>query len=219
MKIGMTELLVVFIVALFVIGPEKLPYYAKKLGEALGQFKKYSDAAARDIRESIVEPLQEAQEPLREAMEPLEELDRAVRGNVKDVKDSLNDLGKVKKSGKMEEKSQPESEPAEMKEQKDPVLSEMKAEAEPEPVEMKIRMDENLEQHIAECDAEPEGVVEKREIPKPSEGQLKLGAEEMLKNPENISNPDTLQELEELQSRMEELQKRIEELKGKEESA
>ncbi len=98
MKIGLSELLVVFIVALFVLGPDKLPFYAKKLGEALSQFRKYSDEAAKDIKESIVEPLEEAQSPLREAMEPLEELDKAVRGNVKDVQDSFAGIGKEKKT-------------------------------------------------------------------------------------------------------------------------
>ena len=45
MKIGLMELLVIFIVALVVIGPDKLPAYARKLGEALRQFKKYSSEA------------------------------------------------------------------------------------------------------------------------------------------------------------------------------
>ena len=94
MRIGFSELLVVFFVALLVLGPDKLPGYAKKLGEALSAFRKASDEATREIRENIVEPLEEAQRPLREAMEPLEELDKAVRGNVKDVQTSLRDVGK-----------------------------------------------------------------------------------------------------------------------------
>lgn len=97
MKIGFTELAVVFLVALFVIGPDKLPVYAKKLGEALAQFRKASDEATKEIRESIVEPLGEAQKPFREAIEPLEDLDRTIRGNVKDVKKSLSDIGKPEK--------------------------------------------------------------------------------------------------------------------------
>jgi sec-independent protein translocase protein TatB len=98
MKIGFTELMIVFVVALFVVGPDKLPEYARKFGEALAQFKKASDAATRDIKESIVEPLEEAQRPLREAMEPLEELNSAVNGNVKDVQKSFNNIGKTKKT-------------------------------------------------------------------------------------------------------------------------
>jgi sec-independent protein translocase protein TatB len=118
MKPGMMELLVVFIVALLVIGPDRLPEFARKLGEALGQFKKYSDAATKDIKESIVEPLQEAQKPIREAMEPLDELNRTVKGNVKDVEDSFKDLGKVKQD--KTEKKDPVSEDAQAKPSDEP---------------------------------------------------------------------------------------------------
>lgn len=38
MKIGFTEIIVIFIVALIVIGPDKLPYYARKLGAGLREF-------------------------------------------------------------------------------------------------------------------------------------------------------------------------------------
>ena len=97
MRIGMSELIVILIVALFVLGPDKLPYYAKKMGQALAHFRKYSDEATKDIRESVVEPLQEAQKPLREAVEPLNEINEAVRENVKDVQKSLADIGKEEK--------------------------------------------------------------------------------------------------------------------------
>lgn len=94
MKISFTEILVVLAVALIVLGPDKLPYYAKKLGEALKEFKKVSSEATKDIRESVLEPLEEAQKPLREAMEPIAELKDEVEGNVKDIKKSFTDLGK-----------------------------------------------------------------------------------------------------------------------------
>lgn len=97
MRIGITELIVVFIVALFVVGPDKLPVYARKLGEALAQFRKYSEAATKDIKECIVEPLEEAQRPLREAVEPLNELNQELQGNVKEVKSSFAGIGRPKK--------------------------------------------------------------------------------------------------------------------------
>ena len=81
MKIGFTEIVLIFIVALVVIGPDKLPYYAKKLGAGLREFRKATDDMTKDIRESVVEPLEEAQKPIREAMEPFEQLDRDVRNN------------------------------------------------------------------------------------------------------------------------------------------
>lgn len=98
MRVGFTELLVVFIVALFVVGPDKLPEYARKLGEALAQFKKISDDATKDIKDSIVEPLNEAQKPIREAIQPLDELQQSVQDNAKDLKKSISDIGKEKPS-------------------------------------------------------------------------------------------------------------------------
>lgn len=96
MKIGVTELLLIFVVALIAIGPDKLPGYAKKLGEALAQFRKATEDAAKDIKESIVDPLEEAQKPLKDAVKPVEEMDRAVRSAVKDVQDSFAGIGKQK---------------------------------------------------------------------------------------------------------------------------
>ncbi|MDO4297425.1 MAG: twin-arginine translocase TatA/TatE family subunit [Lachnospiraceae bacterium] len=98
MKIGIQELLLVFVVALFVFGPDKLPLYARKFGQALGQFRKFSDEATKDIRESIVEPLEEAQRPLREAMEPITDLEKTVKGNLNDIQKSFSDIGKPKKT-------------------------------------------------------------------------------------------------------------------------
>ena len=40
MKIGITELILVAIVAFVVIGPDKLPEYARKLGKMLRELKK-----------------------------------------------------------------------------------------------------------------------------------------------------------------------------------
>ncbi len=111
MKIGFTELLVVLIVALFVIGPDKLPEFAKKLGEALAEFRKYSESATKDIKESIVEPLEEAQKPLREAFAPLRETEKEIRGNVKELQSSIEQFGKPSgKPEKPETTPEPEAE-------------------------------------------------------------------------------------------------------------
>ncbi len=97
MKIGIQELLLVFVVALIVLGPDKLPLYARKFGEALREFRKFSSDATKDIRESIVEPLEEAQRPLREALEPIAELEKEVRGDMEGIQKSLSDIGKPAK--------------------------------------------------------------------------------------------------------------------------
>ena len=53
MKIGTLELVVIAIVALLVIGPSKLPEYARKLGQAMREFKKASDSLTKEIKENI----------------------------------------------------------------------------------------------------------------------------------------------------------------------
>lgn len=112
MRIGISELILVFIVALVAVGPDRLPGYAKKLGEAVSQFKKYSEEATREIKTSVVEPLEEAQAPLREAVKPLEELDKTVQGSVKELKTSFNSIGKTKKPAPAETPSpEPEAQP------------------------------------------------------------------------------------------------------------
>lgn len=47
--IGTTELLVIFVVALVVLGPKKLPQVARSLGKALGEFKRVSHDVKRTI--------------------------------------------------------------------------------------------------------------------------------------------------------------------------
>ncbi len=48
-SIGMTELIVIMVVALVVIGPKRLPELARSLGKALGDFKR----ATSDFQNSI----------------------------------------------------------------------------------------------------------------------------------------------------------------------
>ncbi len=47
--IGTTEVLIILVVALIVIGPKKLPEVAKTLGKALGEFKRMSSDVRRTI--------------------------------------------------------------------------------------------------------------------------------------------------------------------------
>ena len=114
MKIGFTELLLVFVVALLVLGPDKLPSFAKKLGAGLKAFKKASGEITQELKDSVIDPLEKAQEPIREAMKPLEDLDKEVNDNLKDVTKSLENLGKAKPSpAKQTEETKSETLPKE----------------------------------------------------------------------------------------------------------
>lgn len=97
MKIGVMELVVILIVALVVIGPDKLPEYARKLGSAMAEFRRASGEMTKDVRQSVVEPLEEAQRPLKEALEPLDQLNKEVRNDIQQVENDLRNIGKEKK--------------------------------------------------------------------------------------------------------------------------
>ncbi|MBP1920588.1 Sec-independent protein translocase subunit TatA/TatB [Youngiibacter multivorans] len=64
MKIGTTEFIVILIVALLALGPEKMPMYAKKLGKAISMIKELSGKITEEIKENVTDPLAEAVEPL-----------------------------------------------------------------------------------------------------------------------------------------------------------
>ncbi|WP_243372052.1 Sec-independent protein translocase protein TatB [Geotalea sp. SG265] len=49
--IGMPELIVIFVIALVVIGPHKLPELARSLGRGLAEFKR----ATEDFKQSVQE--------------------------------------------------------------------------------------------------------------------------------------------------------------------
>lgn len=49
----MPELILIFIVALIVFGPKKLPEIGKSLGKGLGEFKKASDDFKQSIQREV----------------------------------------------------------------------------------------------------------------------------------------------------------------------
>ena len=112
MKIGAMELVVIFIVALLVIGPDKLPQYARKFGSALQEFRKASSGVTKEIRESVIDPLEEAQKPLREAMEPLEDISKGLKSDLNAVEKDLKNIGKPKPQEKKSSASEEKTEPA-----------------------------------------------------------------------------------------------------------
>ena len=98
MKIGIWELVVIFIVALIVIGPDKFPDFARKFGKGMRDFKNAAGEMTKEFRENITEPLEEAQKPLKEALEPMEELGKDLKREVKDIEKTLNGIGRSGKT-------------------------------------------------------------------------------------------------------------------------
>ena len=52
-SIGMSELLIIFVIALIVFGPRKLPELGRSLGKSLGEFKR----ASNDLRNTLEEEI------------------------------------------------------------------------------------------------------------------------------------------------------------------
>lgn len=90
MKIGMFELIMIFVVALIVLGPDKLPVYAKKLGQSLSAFKNYSGQFAQEMNASLVEPI-------KEVSEPLQKVAKEISDPLNEVKQTISNIGKPAK--------------------------------------------------------------------------------------------------------------------------
>ena len=72
-NIGVPEMIFIFILALLVFGPRKLPELGRTLGKALGEFRKHSSEVRMAFEEEMRELERHAQEvesKTREALEP-----------------------------------------------------------------------------------------------------------------------------------------------------
>jgi sec-independent protein translocase protein TatB len=71
--IGFTEIVVIAVVALIVIGPERLPKTARTLGHLFGRLQRYVNDVKSDIsREMELEELRKLQQEMKSAASDLE---------------------------------------------------------------------------------------------------------------------------------------------------
>ena len=66
-QLGFQELLIIFVIALLVFGPKKLPELGKSLGKGLREFKK----ATEDLKSNWEDQMKEVAEPIRETAKDL----------------------------------------------------------------------------------------------------------------------------------------------------
>ncbi len=78
-QLGFQELILIFVVALLVFGPKKLPELGKSLGKGLKEFKR----ATNEIKSSWEEQVRDVEKDLSETTEELKNLG-------KDLKKDLN---------------------------------------------------------------------------------------------------------------------------------
>ena len=53
--LGLPEIMVIFVIALIVFGPKKLPELGKSIGKAMAEFKKASDEFQESVRQEMKE--------------------------------------------------------------------------------------------------------------------------------------------------------------------
>ncbi len=103
MRIGIGELVVIFLIALVVIGPDKLPEYARQLGKALGELKKSTSGLNEEIRKDVIVPLNEAAQPLREAVEPINDSVTQIRSDMNKVSKTIENPAAAMKDAVIKE--------------------------------------------------------------------------------------------------------------------
>jgi len=91
-SIGPTELILIFIVALLVFGPRKLPEIGKSVGKAIREFKKASEELKGRIEDEIqASEIRDVHKDLREGMNSLRDGIRGIAdaSGVTDLKNEL----------------------------------------------------------------------------------------------------------------------------------
>ncbi len=78
--IGMQELIIIFVIALIVFGPRKLPQLGKSLGRSIAEFKR----ASNELRSTLEQEIR-VEETRKEIMEPIETLGEEAKKAVDDV--------------------------------------------------------------------------------------------------------------------------------------
>jgi sec-independent protein translocase protein TatB len=72
--VSITELIVIFLVALVLFGPDQLPHMARQLGKLMGDLKKGSDSVRREFYNTVYPPAQEIRRDLSASARDLRQL-------------------------------------------------------------------------------------------------------------------------------------------------
>ena len=115
--IGFSELLVIGVVALIVIGPEKLPRMARTVGHLAGRLQRYvSDVKADINREIELEELRKMRDSMQQAASDLQSsVQTEINKTETELNQSVEDLNKSVDAVDWREAKPAEATPAEKK--------------------------------------------------------------------------------------------------------
>jgi len=97
LDIGSTEFLFIIIIAIIVLGPDKLPEALKTTGKFVGKVKRMWRDATADIRKEI--ELEEMKEEMKKYKEELQKLQNQVNSDVNDINKGLTNLNDLTATG------------------------------------------------------------------------------------------------------------------------
>lgn len=83
--VSFTELMVIGVIALVVIGPERLPKVARTIGHLLGRAQRYVNDVKSDIRREI------ELDELRKFKDEMDETARSMQTSLRETEDTLRD--------------------------------------------------------------------------------------------------------------------------------
>ncbi|MBN2431944.1 MAG: twin-arginine translocase TatA/TatE family subunit [Acidobacteria bacterium] len=90
MNFGLPEMLIIFILALLLFGPRKLPEIGRTVGRAMAEFRRASD----ELKTSLIQEVEmEENTGIRELKEDLSQ----IRRDLDDASKSLTDFDDIKK--------------------------------------------------------------------------------------------------------------------------
>jgi len=83
-NIGTAELLLIFVIALIVVGPRRLPEIGREIGKILSDLRKISQEFTTDLTRELEAPAKELTEMAKELEAPAKELKEIVEQDVSD---------------------------------------------------------------------------------------------------------------------------------------
>lgn len=107
--IGFSEMMVIAVVALIVIGPERLPKVARAAGHLFGRMQRYVNDVKSDIsREMALDDLRKLQATMQETANSIEQ---SVNQEMQSAETEMNKIGNDAKAA-LDEAEKPATEPA-----------------------------------------------------------------------------------------------------------
>ncbi|OBS08251.1 Sec-independent protein translocase protein TatB [Acidihalobacter prosperus] len=95
---GFSELMLIMIVALVVVGPERLPGLVRKIGYWVGRFRRYATTVRAEIErelnaDELRSMLSRQEDEIRELRDMLQDTREQMRGEVDDIAENVRQAG------------------------------------------------------------------------------------------------------------------------------